>query len=74
MSAMGFRPKTVLNESTGEVGMEAPRDGDGHVRATDRQEAQRRLTSVDEILLCCKLCSVATLRTGARGDICRWSL
>ena len=31
------RPKTVLTESTGQVGIEVPRDRDGTLKRVDRQ-------------------------------------
>jgi len=35
----GTRAKTVLTESTGQAGIEVPRDRDGSSGAADRQEA-----------------------------------
>src|SRR6201994_2762679 len=47
----GTRPKTVLTESTGEVGIEVPRDRDGSFDPQIVKKRQRRLTGVDEIVL-----------------------
>ena len=47
----GSRPKTVLTESTGEVGIEVPRDRDGSFEPQIVKKRQRRLTGVDEIVL-----------------------
>ena len=45
----GTRPKTVLTESTGEVGIEVPRDRQGTFEPQIVKKRQRRLTGVDEI-------------------------
>ena len=47
----GARPKTVLTESTGEVGIEVPRDRAGTFEPQIVKKRQRRLTGVDEIVL-----------------------
>jgi transposase-like protein len=47
----GTRPKTVLTESTGEVGIEVPRDRDGTFGPQIVKKRQRRLSGVDEIVL-----------------------
>ena len=47
----GTRPKTVLTESAGEVGIEVPRDRDGSFEPQIVKKRQRRLTGVDEIVL-----------------------
>src|SRR5215470_1146932 len=47
----GTRPKTVLTESTGEVGIEVPRDRDGTFEPQIVKKRQRRLSGVDEIVL-----------------------
>ena len=47
----GTRPKTVLSESTGEVGIEVPRDRDGSFEPQIAGKRQRRLSGVDEIVL-----------------------
>jgi transposase-like protein len=47
----GTRPKTVLTESTGQVGLEVPRDRDGSFEPQIVKKRQRRLTGVDEIVL-----------------------
>jgi len=47
----GSRAKTVLTESTGEVGIEVPRDRDGSFEPQIVRKRQRRLTGVDEIVL-----------------------
>jgi hypothetical protein len=47
----GTRPKTVLTESTGQVGIEVPRDRDGSFEPQIVKKRQRRLTGVDEIVL-----------------------
>jgi putative transposase len=47
----GTRPKTVLTESSGEVGIEVPRDRDGTFEPQIVRKRQRRLTGVDEIVL-----------------------
>ena len=47
----GARPKTVLTESTGQVGIEVPRDRDGTFEPQIVKKRQRRLTGVDEIVL-----------------------
>ena len=47
----GTRPKTVLTESTGEVGIEVPRDRQGTFEPQIVKKRQRRLSGVDEIVL-----------------------
>ena len=47
----GTRPKTVLTEGTGQVGIEVPRDRDGTFEPQIVKKRQRRLTGVDEIVL-----------------------
>jgi transposase-like protein len=47
----GTRPKTVLTEATGQVGIEVPRDRDGTFEPQIVKKRQRRLNGVDEIVL-----------------------
>jgi putative transposase len=47
----GTRPKTVLAESAGEVGIEVPRDRAGTFGPQIVRKRQRRLSGVDEIVL-----------------------
>jgi putative transposase len=47
----GSRPKTVLTEGTGQVGIEVPRDRDGTFEPQIVKKRQRRLNGVDEIVL-----------------------
>ena len=47
----GSRPKTVLTEGTGQVGIEVPRDRDGTFEPQIVRKRQRRLNGVDEIIL-----------------------
>src|ERR1700723_3059620 len=47
----GARPKTVLTEGTGQVGIEVPRDRDGTFEPEIVKKRQRRLNGVDEIVL-----------------------
>jgi len=47
----GTRPKTVLTESTGQVGIEVPRDRAGTFEPQIVTKRQRRLTGVGEIVL-----------------------
>jgi transposase-like protein len=47
----GSRPKTVLTEGTGQVGIEVPRDRDGTFEPQIVKKRQRRLSGVDEIIL-----------------------
>src|ERR1700685_3064751 len=47
----GTRSKTVLPESTGEVGIEVPRDRAGTFEPQIVRKRQRRLTGVDEMVL-----------------------
>src|SRR5580658_109614 len=47
----GTRPKTVLTESTGQVGIDVPRDRAGTFEPQIVRKRQRRLTGVDEIVL-----------------------
>jgi len=44
-------PKTVLTESTGQVGIEVPRDRAGTFEPQIVRKRQRRLSRVDEIVL-----------------------
>jgi putative transposase len=45
------RPKTVLTEGSGQVGIEVPRDRDGTFEPQSVRKRQRRLGGVDEIVL-----------------------
>src|SRR5580704_3507240 len=47
----GARPKTVLTEASGHVGIEVPRDRDGTFEPQIVKKRQRRLNGVDEIIL-----------------------
>jgi putative transposase len=47
----GTRPKTVLTEATGQVGIDVPRDRDGSFEPQIVKKRQRRLTGVDEMVL-----------------------
>jgi putative transposase len=47
----GTRPKTVLTEASGQVGIEVPRDRTGTFEPQIVKKRQRRLTGVDEIVL-----------------------
>ena len=47
----GTRPKTVLTEASGQVGIEVPRDRTGMFEPQIVRKRQRRLTGVDEIVL-----------------------
>ena len=47
----GARPKTVLTEGTGQVGIEVPRDRDGTFEPQIVKKRQRRPNGVDEIVL-----------------------
>ena len=47
----GARPKTVLTEASGQVGIEVPRDRHGTFEPQIVRKRQRRLTGVDEIVL-----------------------
>jgi transposase-like protein len=47
----GTRAKTVLTESTGQVGIEVPRDRAGTFEPQIVKKRQRRLTGVDEMVL-----------------------
>jgi putative transposase len=47
----GTRPKTVLTEATGQVGIEVPRDRDGSFEPQIVRKRQRRLSGVDEMVL-----------------------
>src|SRR5579871_533202 len=47
----GTRPKTVLTEASGEVGIEVPRDRDGSFEPQIVRKRQRRLGEVDEMVL-----------------------
>ena len=52
----------MLTESTGEVGIEVPRDRDGTFEPQIVRKRQRRLTGVDEIVL-----SLLDRRNGGAG-------
>ena len=47
----GTRPKTVLTEGSGQVGIEVPRDRDGSFEPQIVRKRQRRLSGVDEMVL-----------------------
>ena len=47
----GSRPKKVLTEGTGQVGIEVPRDRDGTFEPQIVRKRQRRLNGVDEMIL-----------------------
>jgi putative transposase len=47
----GTRPKTVLTEATGQVGIEVPRDRAGTFEPQIVRKRQRRLSGVDEMVL-----------------------
>ena len=47
----GTRPKTVLTEASGQVGIEVPRDRDGTFEPQIVRKRQRRLTGVDQMVL-----------------------
>jgi transposase-like protein len=47
----GSRPKTVLTEGTGQVGIEVPRDRDGTLEPQIVRKRQRRLGGAGEIIL-----------------------
>ena len=47
----GTRSKVVLTESTGQVGIEVPRDRDGSFEPRIVRKRQRRLNGVDEVVL-----------------------
>jgi putative transposase len=47
----GSRPKTVLTEGSGQVGIDVPRDRDGTFEPQIVKKRQRRLGGVDEIIL-----------------------
>src|ERR1700727_546131 len=47
----GTRPKTVLTDSSGQVGIDVPRDRAGTFEPQIVRQRQRRLTGVDEIVL-----------------------
>jgi putative transposase len=47
----GSRPKTVLTEGSGQVGIEVPRDRAGTFEPQIVRKRQRRLTGVDEMVL-----------------------
>src|SRR5580700_6674675 len=47
----GARPKTVLTDGTGQVGIDVPRDRDGTFEPQIVKKRQRRLNGVDEIIL-----------------------
>lgn len=50
-SRNGTRAKTVLTDAVGEVGIDVPRDRDGTFTPKIVAKRQRRLSSVDEVLL-----------------------
>jgi putative transposase len=47
----GTRPKTVISDAVGEVGISVPRDREGTFEPQIVKKRQRRLTDVDEIVL-----------------------
>src|SRR3954453_4962860 len=47
----GTRPKTVVSDAAGEVGIDVPRDREGTFEPQIVKKRQRRLTEVDEIVL-----------------------
>jgi putative transposase len=47
----GTRPKTVISDAVGEVGISVPRDREGTFEPQLVKKRQRRLTDVDEIVL-----------------------
>jgi putative transposase len=47
----GTRPKTVLTEASGQVGIEVPRDREGTFEPQIVKKRQRRLTGVDQMVL-----------------------
>jgi putative transposase len=47
----GTRPKTVLTEGSGQVGIEVPRDREGTFEPQIVRKRQRRLSGVDEMVL-----------------------
>ncbi len=47
----GTRPKTVLTEGSGQVGIDVPRDRDGTFEPQIVRKRQRRLSGADEIVL-----------------------
>ncbi len=47
----GTRTKTVISDAVGEVEITVPRDRGRHVRTRGREKRQRRLSSVDEVVL-----------------------
>src|SRR3954447_12135038 len=47
----GTRPKTVISDAAGEVGINVPRDREGTFEPQIVKKRQRRLTDVDEIVL-----------------------
>jgi transposase-like protein len=47
----GTRPKTVISDAVGEVGISVPRDREGTFEPQIVRKRQRRLTDVDEIVL-----------------------
>jgi putative transposase len=50
-SRNGTRAKTVLSDAAGEVGIDVPRDRDGTFAPKIVAKRQRRLSSVDEVVL-----------------------
>ena len=59
----GTRAKTVLTESTDEVGIEVPRDRAGTFEPQIVRKRQRRLTGVDEMVLSLYAKGLATGRS-----------
>jgi hypothetical protein len=47
----GTRPKTVISDAVGEVGISVPRDREGTFEPQIVRKRQRRLTDVDQIVL-----------------------
>jgi putative transposase len=47
----GSRPKTVISDAVGEVGIEVPRDREGTFDLQIVRKRQRRLTDVDKVVL-----------------------
>jgi putative transposase len=63
------RAKTVLTESTGEVGIEVPRDRDGTFEPRIIKKRQRRLSGVDEIVLSLYAKGLTTGEISAHGPM-----
>jgi transposase-like protein len=62
----GTRPKTVLTEGTGQVGIEVPRDRDGSFEPQVVKKRQRRLSGAGEIVLSLYAKGLATGEISAR--------